>query len=340
VKYLLVGDIHLSERPPSSCTETYLDDLFAILEHTVHLESELGLDGVVWSGDVFHHKQPSRTSHRLVQRAIRLVQQYKHLWIVPGNHDMLNDRYESLFESQPLGVLFEAGAELLNGWERTGEHPLYGIPWRQRWEQEDVEEAFTDWHDPGPRFPTITPPSKCLVVTHAPLYPPGQELPYEYYPARDEGAGVVADGDVADGRRGWASIQGQGYCYYGHVHDRHGQWDVDSVHFANEGAITRGSLHESDLKRAIGVTTWSPDEGFTRVEVPHRPADEVFRLMEKRELEDAKEAIGDFLASIGQAQLEVTSVEAVLEHIRALDLGPEITRRAEEILASVSSGGH
>jgi DNA repair exonuclease SbcCD nuclease subunit len=314
-----------------------LDDLFAILEHTVHLESELGLDGVVWSGDVFHHKQPSRTSHRLVQRAIALVQQYKHLWIVPGNHDMLNDRYDSLFESQPLGVLFQAGAELLSGWESTGEHPLYGVPWRQRWESEDIEEAFVYWHDPGPRFPDRYPLSKCLVVAHAPLYPPGLELPYEYYPAKDEEA-PLRDSAYQAGRRGWSSIQGSGSCYYGHVHDRHGEWSAGSVTFCNQGAITRGSLHESELTRAIGVTTWSPDEGFRQVAVPHRPADEVFRLMEKRELEDAKEAIGDFLASIGAAQLEVTSVEAVLSHIRSLGLPAELVRTAEEILQSVQVG--
>lgn len=89
MRVLCIGDIHLSDRPPGWCTDDYLEDLFVILEHTVDKARELKVDAVVWAGDVFHHKAPSRTSHATVQRALSLIEAYHApLFIVPGNHDM------------------------------------------------------------------------------------------------------------------------------------------------------------------------------------------------------------------------------------------------------------
>lgn len=64
---MVVRDIHLSDRAPSSCTDSYQDDLFDLLGHTVVLSE--GCDAVAWASDIFHSKSPSRTSHRTVMRA-------------------------------------------------------------------------------------------------------------------------------------------------------------------------------------------------------------------------------------------------------------------------------
>lgn len=314
MNYILIGDIHLSDRFPSSCTETYTEDILTILEHTVQLESDLKVDGVIWSGDVFHVRQAHRNSHRLVQRAIDIVQAYKNLWIVPGNHDLApGDRYESIFETQPLGVLFKAGARLLNGWAEG--HPIYGIPWQQKWDRETVEKCFKGWHERGLEDYAFL--EKKLVVAHAPLYPPGRELEWEFYPAQE-----------------WSEIQNVGYCYYGHVHDFHGEFEVEDVTFCNQGAITRGSLHESELSRAIAVTLWSPNEGFQRIDVPHKPSSEVFRLMEKREEQEKKIELAEFLESVGSATIEITSIESVLAYLKTLSLPDDIMRLVEELLTS------
>ena len=302
MRVLLLGDIHLSDRPPSSCTDSYNDDIFAILEHTTDLAKDFDL--VAWAGDVFHHKQPGRTSHRTVQRVIEVAKAYPRLVLVAGNHDMLNDRYESIETTQPLGVLQKAGIELLSGW--MDDFPVYGVPWQQEWSQEAVEGALQGFRDRAG--------GGGLVVTHAPLYPPGDELIYEYYPTAE-----------------WAKAQGSGFCYYGHVHEWHGTYEVGGVTFCNQGAITRGSLHESDLTRKIAVTVWD-GSGFERVEVPHKPADEVFRLMEVGEVKDSQAKLDEFLASIGETKVAVTSIEAVMEAIRAKGLDQDVVDLAEELL--------
>ena len=66
--YGLISDIHASERPPSSCTETYCDDLLELLARSVLVARERKLRAMVWAGDIFHSKVPGRTSHRPVGR--------------------------------------------------------------------------------------------------------------------------------------------------------------------------------------------------------------------------------------------------------------------------------
>lgn len=319
MRVLLVGDIHLADRPPSSCTESYVDDLFALLDQTVHLAAFHGVTAVVWAGDVFHHKAPSRTSHKLVLRTVNLIQRYPcRLLIVPGNHDMANDRFDSLAESQPLGVLFEAGAELLSGWDY--ELPVYGVPWQQEWTTEAVWAALAGWRD-SERHRHLDR-DRALVVTHAPLYPPGSENPFEFFPAPE-----------------WeAAMAGAGCCYYGHVHDLHGTWNLGGqdagVTFCNQGGLTRGSIHESELTRPVAVTLWDADLGFRRLAVVHRPAREVFRLAEIAQERQAVDRVRRFLDQVQAVALASTSVESVLAHVRTLDLDPGLERLVVELLES------
>ena len=69
-KYLLVGDLHLSDKAPSSCTDSYSDDLFELLEQIRRIAFRYKAIAVVIAGDVFHNKAPSRTAHRVVRRFI------------------------------------------------------------------------------------------------------------------------------------------------------------------------------------------------------------------------------------------------------------------------------
>lgn len=248
MKVLLVNDIHLRDRPPSSCTETYTEDLLDLLQQTVTVAGLHDVDAVVWPGDVFDSKVPGRTSHRLVQRAIEIGKLYMVPWfIVPGNHDIAHDNLDSILDTQPLGVLLRAGAKLLSGWseplnDRDGAYRLYGVPWQQEWSDEAVSAAL------GQYFETLgwaDPEVHRLVVTHAPLYPPGLELPYEFYPAEK-----------------WAQAMGsRGSCWYGHVHESHEIWQSGGVTFANFGALSRGSLHEHNISRQVAAGIWDSDTG-------------------------------------------------------------------------------
>ena len=148
VRVICVGDIHLSDRPPASCYDTYTDDILDMLSFVAKLEKALKTDAVVWAGDIFHHKQPSRTSHATVLKLTKVAQEYDNLYVVTGNHDIQSDRLDSL-EKQPLGVLYEAGVlKELDGWHPT--LPIFGVPWQQRWlSPGTIDEAFAEWRSPS-----------------------------------------------------------------------------------------------------------------------------------------------------------------------------------------------
>ena len=316
----LVGDLHLSDRSPVSCTPQYNDQLFTMLREVVDLSNSV--DAVVFSGDVFHAKAPHRTSHRTVQRMIDVVQAFPcPVLLVPGNHDMQQDRLASIHETQPFGTLLQAGARLLIGW--ADGFPIYGVPWLQSWE--DAAPAFRAW-DEAP-FDSVVDSGNYLLVAHAPIYPPGRENPFE----------CVAASQVSE----W--MLGNGYCYYGHVHDHHGTFTVDGVTFCNQGALSRGSLQEEDLTRRPAVTYWHSDRSgvaaFERVELTSAPpADQVFRVAEAAQRVDHRDRLEDFLAAVGRAEVAQTSVEAVLAHIGTLGLAAPERALAEDVLRSAEAG--
>lgn len=324
-QYVLVNDLHLSDRAPRSCTDSYNDDLFDLLTEVNRLATQRQAAGIIYAGDIFHFKTPGRTSHATVMRLIQTAQAAPcPVYAVAGNHDLSHDRLDSLTESQPLGVVFACGAiRELNGWldpialdeDCTFVHPVYGVPWLGTWDDSNVHEALAafrelaDEHQPA------------LVVTHAPLYPPGKELKYEFYPAAK----------FAD------AMGNHGTVHYGHVHEPHGVFEVDGVTFSNPGALSRGSLHEHNLTRAVQVACWdSHTDRIEHLTLPHKPPEQVFRLDEANQARTATQRLDQFLSQVGTTRLEVTTTEAVLDHIRSLGLDASLQAVVEELLAGAA----
>jgi hypothetical protein len=194
-------------------------------------------------------------------------------------------------------VVFASGAiTMLDGWAEDEEHPIYGVPWLMTYDDVNVDEALQQY-----RVYDVHAPHR-LVVTHAPLYPPGRELPYENYPAAD-----------------WADAMGNtGTVHYGHVHEPHGCYRVNSVTFSNCGALSRGSLTESNLNRTPSVAIWDSTTGLiSHHELRAKPASEVFRLAEAMEKRAAGVTLNTFLDAVEATQLDVTSTDSVVQHVRA-----------------------
>jgi DNA repair exonuclease SbcCD nuclease subunit len=338
-KFMCVGDLHLADRPPSACEDSYLEDMFDLILEANSLAVELGCSAIVQLGDLAHVKSPSRNSHQLVHRIIEVFGSSVVPWMgIVGNHDLTNDRHESLFTTQPLGVVIRSGAiRLLSGWadkptwmgqpreewSEVDNLPVYGVPWLQEWNYREndrrvahkaVERSLVDIRK--------RKHERVLVATHAPFYPPGTEPPWENYLVEDFAARLPANASVA----------------YGHVHEPHGVYKVNGVNFCNFGALSRGSLHEYNLTREIAVALWDSETGeFEEIVLPHKPVSEVFKLQEAKEAKAATVELDEFLSSVGAATLETTSVESVLEHVRTLGLDATVVKVVEELLAEASS---
>lgn len=300
MKVLCIGDVHLTEKPPSSCTETYLDDLFDLLEQILQIAIEGEYDAVAFAGDIFHNKAPSRTSHALVIRFIVFLQKFPMpVYIVVGNHDITWDRLDTLSRS-PLGAVFASGAAKPLDGPADPEYMelpfyMYGIPWQQKWERfgevlHKTREITPDDHIIGPD----------LIICHAPIFPAAKAPPYDYVAAEDVAA------EVMEGT----------HIFYGHIHDDHGIYEIDSTVFCNHGALTRGSLAEYDINREIAVTSWSPDGGFTKIVLDYKPADQVLRIAEAAQATTASDRHDAFIDSIAEADIASTNIEALQAAVR------------------------
>jgi Icc-related predicted phosphoesterase len=322
-RFLGINDVHLSEKAPASCTDTYLPDLLELMAQAARKAREQVCSAVVVPGDLFHHKAPSRTSHRLIQLVLSLVADSRIPWVVvPGNHDMSNDRLETIGTVQPLGVLARAGIRILDGWAKPEVFPLFGVPWQQEWSDEVVTAKLEPYRLRHTWSPVQGKAGNTLLVTHAPLYPPGQELEFENYPAAK-----------------WAeAMGGKGFCLYGHVHEAHGIWECGGVTFCNPGALSRGSIHEHNLTRTPSASVWDSDTGtFSILPLVARPASEVFRLTEREEATDMAGRLDEFLAGISGTTLQAVTVSTVMEHVAQLGLQPRAVALIEELLEEASA---
>lgn len=332
MKVLIINDVHLTDdnRHPSSCTPSYTSDIFELLYQASELAVELDCVAIVQLGDFFHIKAPTSNSHKLVQKAIRWVKETTvPVFIVPGNHDLLNDRLSSLDEGQPLGIMYSSGVakraegylnieELQNYLSLDSALPVYGVPWQQFWDAEQsvadsaVKNALQDF------VPSDTPQ---LIVTHAPFFPLGSNPAYEHYSVEKFAQFVNPTGK--------SNVQ----VVYGHIHDWHGEYVVKGVRYCNYGALSRGSLTESNMTRPVGVTVWDSITGkFEFHELVAKPASEVFRVQEVTEKRDKQIKLDEFLQSVGQSSIDLVSVESVMTKIRSLGLGKEFENAVEQLL--------
>lgn len=331
VRLMMVGDVHVSDRPPSTRKSSYRNDILTKLMELKLITNTEHFDAAVFVGDIFHSKKPGNTSHETVRAVAQILEGFScPVYILPGNHDYAGRNHESL-SKHPLGTVSLMPNVTLFGTDKrptvvvagkTGWTSLYGV------REEDGLEAFTKAPEGG------------IVVAHSAIFPPGQAPEvWDAWDARQvrEQFGFT---DIAAGR---LPKELPAIVYYGHIHEPHGAYDVDGVEFVNYGAISRGSLHEEGaLTRTPGVGIIEIDEDgsyeIRERKLEHvRPADEVFRI-EEVTAERAQDAENNaFAEALSAAELDVFSVEkatsAISEHP---GVDQSVRDRAIELIEAVT----
>lgn len=313
LKFLMVGDVHLSDKPPTTRVEGYARQMIKKLWEIGSLAQTFeGVTATVFVGDIFHSKKPQKTSHTLVRAAAVMFKRMGHVIVVPGNHDYDKANPDNLAKA-PLGVLAELPNVELLGIEGARYHSWGDFKMAGVREEEDL----LDW------------PSADMIVAHSAIFPPGQTP--EVWEALDA--------------RQVASFYSLGskpqLIYYGHIHEPHGAYDVDGIEFVNFGAISRGSMHEPDFDRIpqIGVVEFEDGELMAINAVNLKtalPAEEVFRIEEvTQERSDAAEK-AEFIEKLSQAEMEVFSVERAISAIsERSDVDKAVRDRAIELIEEV-----
>jgi DNA repair exonuclease SbcCD nuclease subunit len=325
---LMVGDVHISDRPPSTRTASYRDDILKKLLEIGAMATIEKVDAVVFVGDIFHSKKPVKTSHQTVRVVAAILGGYPApVYILPGNHDYAGRHHENL-SRHPLGtVALMPNITLFGTDERRSvmvsdpfescEVRLIGV------REEDDLEAFRFGNDEGIDGPTV-------IVAHSAIFPPG-DVP------------TVWDAWDATEVREQFTDKVPAHVWYGHIHEPHGTYEVDGVPFTNLGAISRGSLHEEGARLRtpeVGVlSVWS--DGDTDVTVyslrSARAAEEVFRIEEVDSERAEASELNAFAEALSEVDIEVFSVENAISKLSEHPDAPEpVKARAIELIEEVS----
>ncbi|MFA7295811.1 MAG: metallophosphoesterase [Dehalococcoidia bacterium] len=304
-KYLQVNDPHCSDQPPAMRTASYLDDVLAKLAAVMQLAEHLGVDRVVFTGDVFHRKNAAHTTHRTVQRVREILNgPGVPVSIVPGNHD---EAHGGGLDGQPLLSLLGDHVDLLDGVCASDEH-IVGVPWSNAYEREGGAQAFAD---------ALRVRARPLVFAHAPL----TVAPWPFGP---EAGGWIQIADVDALLPPHVRVVAHGHMHKGHPLTA-SEGNTGRVLYSNPGALARATIGADDFDRVPQVALITYDDrgqgaGGTveYLPVPHRPAAEVYRVAEHTAAEARGSAASALAASLAGAGTHVVTVEAVTGLLRAM----------------------
>lgn len=234
VAFIFRTDVHVSERNPSSWKGDYAAEIWSNLTQIGELARTHQVQAVLDGGDYFHIKAASRNSHGLVEKTVRIHQEYPcPVYSVEGNHDLAYNNLDTI-SRQPLGVLYASGVfhQLRETVFEEGSLKVrvVGVPYSPFRTLTDLKALRKQ---PGD--------THLVAVVHqlAGYEPPADVEDFFGEPVFDYRA-LVFD-------------QGPDIWMFGHWHKDQGAIEVEGRHFVNFGAVSRGALVKENTERTPKV---------------------------------------------------------------------------------------
>lgn len=314
MKFVVRTDAHVSNKPPESRTDDYLDTCVDKLRQIADIARDRDARAVIDNGDFFHRTGRTGNPYSMIKRLIDLHRDdypcpvYEN----PGNHDFPYGRISHV-EYQPLGVMFSSGIfdrledELFEGDGQTVR--IVGKPYDpdRTLAELDVQKEDED---------------VLIVASHQFASPQGgsmfgEEEAFSYHDL------AQCDPDM---------------YIFGHWHIDQGIDRIEGTTFMNLGSMTRGSLVQDNLDRTprVGVVEVSNGKiDCEAVKLDVQPAEEVFDLEEHRRRKRDEQSIDKFVESM-KASESVTDEEDIYDQIEDLsDFKEDVRRRAISYLRDV-----
>jgi hypothetical protein len=359
VRFLITNDLHVSDRRPESRTDNYIDELFGLLDQIEQAANRLKLDGVLVAGDIFHRK-PGISLGVLARLAFwcrRLQELGCPVIIIPGNHDLRYDRYESLLphpetgdpSTQPLAFLIDLGLVINVSTLRTAGTPLpyviekpstgekaafYGVPFPDAFEMDEWvrlgKVIAEQQHDP---MTTVFVLGHCFADMDGGDYYGEPIMSYRQL-SQFVPADVFAFGhDHSDG--GIELLDAK-------VPHRVGMWRQA---FVNLGALSRGTLTDEDISRSVDVAIVVTDEAhpdklpptLTRAALQTIPASQLFDLEKRARLKEEHTAITAFVTRLRDDLAVLGTTTDLDAQLTAMSLPAEVRAKVAEYLLAVEA---
>lgn len=332
VTFVTCNDLHLNSTNPVSRTDSYIDELFDLLGQLAQLAVAQRAAAILIAGDIFHHKAKISipTLVRLVQWCRQLKTYGVDVLSIPGNHDLQNNRYQSL-PTQPLGLLYALDA-MVNVHEGArsyvnGASPLVyvgGVAFPHAFD-------LAHWRTLNTTLPTMDPARyRRVVLGHCFASPAGGD----YF-----GEPVHAYSDLYEACPADVYVFGHDHSDGGIVKRDRGEPD-NPAWFVNLGAISRGSLAHDDINRMVccGLVRIAADRtSVLRVKLNAKPASEIFDLDLKAKRDAEQTQIDAFVERLSDTLAALGSTKTVEQHLDTLGLPQEVRQRMVRYITEVET---
>ena len=288
--FITASDLHISDNGPRSRIDDFKTVMLNKLSQMRMACSKLNADAVLFAGDLYNLKNPSRNSHKLNQELIKEFKKFPcPVYMIEGNHDLTANKLESL-EEQPLGVLF-ADNTLIQLREKIivkdgFKISLVGIPYT-----EDLNLSSLKIPDKNDCIIQI-----CLMHIYA---------------------GLKSGYLFKDKLYGYDELEklSPDIFVLGHYHIDQGIYEQNGKHFINIGSMSRGTIADEDVLHhpQIGFIKISVDDDgrvtktLRSIKLKVKPAAEIFDLVKKEEEKKENTEIQLFIEKLASEEVKITT---------------------------------
>lgn len=310
MKFIAATDLHLADKPPVSRIDAdFPEELFELLAQLGQAARAVQAKAILFPGDLTHMRSRlgSATLARFIEWCFDLKDDGIDILGIPGNHDLLLNRYETLPQTW-LGLLFQIGAVKNVSVTQDEEPAIYwkdgeyvsvgGVPFPDAF---DLGEW--DIKDRMPVRPDLA--SARIVLGHCFAAP----SPGRFY------------GDPVHSYSELLAWSGADYVVLGHDHADKGVHRFDDLKGArwvlDQPAMMRGAASTGDIQRDLKfaiIDTAARD--VQQVRYNYRPASAIFDLERRDALQAEREQVESFITRLEQdlqAQAAGTTLEAKLD---------------------------
>lgn len=322
-------DAHLADVPPSMRKEDYSEEILSKINQIANISNKVNADFSIFGGDFFHSKLASKVSHSLVNRALKVLDEFPCpiLWIL-GSHDISYGRVETL-NKRPIGTILKHP----NVTYMDKPYQVDSVPVPMPNENGGLRIRFLPVSD------TYNKPEEVLQTLNEQL---AQSVDHgfiknggEYYNIAVLHQPVVKDNknypyDVihADDLLGYADL-----VLFGHMHNYDGTWtitgscpdendrDVDmQTIISNVGSISRPSVDDVNREPRMFLFDVSlkgdkPIFSSKELILDHKPATEVFKVEEANKNADIDNQIKGLLDNMKDTSFGLFDKEQAIKSI-------------------------
>jgi len=308
VRISIIGicDPHFSAHNPSAWKVDYLEETLKTLEQVFLYAQKEHVDAIVWAGDIFHLKSPTRNPLWFVTSLIKILRKAgcPH-YTIAGNHDLKWGSLEGL-EGQPLELLIESGAMSLLDTESV----LFSN------QETSLEIAGKSYEHGNAVEPVFSSQAQWkLAVGH-------------YWFGKNTGTMFGEPVFGPEYLEKWAA----NVFLIGHHHEDQGIVEKTGKYYCSQGSMSRTGAHKQDLTRkpaAVWMTfTKASFEGkVLRPKV--RAMEQLIDIRQREQIKKEEEEIEKFIETLKDNEMMGLDPKKILEE---MNLDKEIKERVQRYL--------